>query len=61
VQERRKTWGEDNPLFRARVLGEFPEQADDTLIKLSDIEAAANGELAAQDRPKGVSGPVQED
>ncbi len=41
VQERREVWGEDNPLYRARVLGEFPDQAEDTLIKLSDIEKAA--------------------
>lgn len=41
VEERRQIWGEDNPLYRARVLGEFPDQAADTLIRLSDIEAAA--------------------
>ena len=40
VEERRQIWGEDNPLYRARVLGEFPDQAEDTLIKLSDVEAA---------------------
>jgi hypothetical protein len=43
VGEHRETWGEDNPIFRARVLGEFPDQAEDTLIRLSDIEAAAHG------------------
>ena len=41
VQERKDTWGEENPIYRARVLGEFPDQAEDTLIKLSDVEAAA--------------------
>ena len=41
VEERKETWGEDNPIYRARVLGEFPDQAEDTLISLSDIEAAA--------------------
>ena len=41
VEERRETWGEDNPIYRARVLGEFPDQAEDTLIGLSDVEAAA--------------------
>ena len=40
VQERREIWGEENPIYRARVLGEFPDQAEDTLIKLSDVEAA---------------------
>ena len=41
VEERRRIWGEDNPIYRARVLGEFPDQAEDTLISLTDIEAAA--------------------
>ena len=41
VKERRETWSEDNPIFKARVLSEFPDQAEDTLISLSDIEAAA--------------------
>ncbi len=41
VEERRETWGEDNPIYRARVLGEFPDQAEDTLISLSDVEASA--------------------
>ena len=40
VNERKNIWGEENPLYRARVLGEFPDQAADTLIKLSDIESA---------------------
>ena len=47
VQERKDTWGEENPIYRARVLGEFPDQAEDTLIKLSDVEAAARRELPA--------------
>ena len=41
VEERRTVWGEDNPIFRARVLGEFPDRGDDTLIALSQVEAAA--------------------
>lgn len=41
VEERRETWGEDNPIYRARVLGEFPDQAEDTLIGLTDVEEAA--------------------
>lgn len=62
VQERQEIWGEDNPLYRARVLGEFPEQADDTLIKLSDIEAAANGDSPpAASRSKGVLEPAPAD
>ena len=40
VEERKKVWGEENPIYQARVLGEFPDQGDDTLIALSWIEAA---------------------
>ena len=39
VEERKKVWGEENPVYQARVLGEFPDQGEDTLIALSAIEA----------------------
>ena len=42
VEERKEIWGEENPIYRARVLGEFPDQAEDTLISLTDIESAAH-------------------
>ena len=42
VEERREIWHEDNPIYRARVLGEFPDQEEDTLISLSALEAAAD-------------------
>ena len=41
VEERRDIWGGDSPLFRARVLGEFPERDDDSLLSSAEIEAAA--------------------
>ena len=41
VEERREIWGADSPVYRARVLGQFPDQGEDTLLRLSDIEAAA--------------------
>ena len=40
IEERQQIWGEENPVYRARVLGEFPDQGQNTLLKLSDIEAA---------------------
>ncbi|NQW24089.1 MAG: hypothetical protein HQ475_11645 [SAR202 cluster bacterium] len=55
VEERRETWGEDNPIFRARVLGEFPDQAEDTLISLSDVEEAAR--RWASDQVEDPDGP----
>ncbi len=50
VEQRRKIWGEDNPIFQARVLGEFPEQSEDTLIPLSAIEGAAKVSGGAGDQ-----------
>jgi hypothetical protein len=52
VEERRETWGENNPIFLARVLGEFPDQAEDTLIKLSDIEAAVEDQARSTDEDR---------
>ena len=60
VQERQETWGEENPIYRARVLGEFPDQAEDTLIRLSDIEAAANGEVLAGATGEALATPGNE-
>ncbi len=40
VEERRKDWGEDSPLWYARVLGEFPVTGTDTFIPLQWVEAA---------------------
>ena len=34
------TWGPDSPAYQARVMGNFPEGADDTLIPLAWVEAA---------------------
>lgn len=40
VDARIKRWGVNNPLFRARVLAEFPKAGENTLIPLHHIEAA---------------------
>lgn len=42
VADKFKRWGEDSPLWRARVLGDFPDISDDTLIPLHWIERAQN-------------------
>jgi hypothetical protein len=39
-QERLEAWGADNPLYVSRVLGEHPEEGEDTLIRLAWIESA---------------------
>jgi phage terminase large subunit len=40
-----RDWGEDNPAYQVRVLGEFPEQSEDSLISLKWIVAAQEREL----------------
>ena len=40
VREMYYKWGPTNPRFRSRVLGEFPNQADDTVFRLDWIERA---------------------
>ncbi len=41
VAERLKKWGPDHPMYRARVLGEFPSQSDHSVFALDWIDAAA--------------------
>ena len=45
VEERREIWKEGTPIYQARVLGEFSDQGKDTLIPLSQIEAAVKGPI----------------
>lgn len=40
VSDKIKRWGVESPAFKSRVLAEFPDAGDDTLIPLSWIEAA---------------------
>jgi hypothetical protein len=51
VEERCKKWGEGSPLWIAKVRGEFPELAEDTLIPVSWIMAAKERELAEEGPP----------
>jgi hypothetical protein len=41
VREKYHEWGVGHPLWEARVLGQFPTQAEDALISLAWLEAAA--------------------
>jgi len=40
IEEKRKAWGESNPLWIAKVRGEFPEISEDGLIPVSWVRAA---------------------
>src|SRR5262249_25813497 len=41
VREKYAEWGPGHPLWEARVLGQFPTQAEDALISLAWLEEAA--------------------
>ena len=40
VEERKLEWGEDNPLYIAAVLGQFPDALEDTLISRTQLDDA---------------------
>lgn len=56
VEEHQETWDEDNPIYHALVMGEFPDQAEDTLISLSDVETAAQRWTNAEEAHPAESG-----
>ena len=41
IEDRKREWGEGSPLYLSRVLGEFPEEADDSLLSAAEVLAAA--------------------
>ncbi len=42
IEEKRAEWGEESPMFQARVLGLFPKESEEALIRLAWIEASAD-------------------
>jgi len=51
VEEKRREWGEDSNLYRVRVLGEFPHQAEDALFSLHLLEKSRREEESAPPSP----------
>jgi len=45
VDEKKKAWGETNPLWTSKILGEFPEVSEDGLIPVSWVRAAQQRSL----------------
>lgn len=39
VEEKRKEWGEENPLYRSKVLGEFSQDSEWQVVRISDVAA----------------------
>jgi hypothetical protein len=48
VDERRRIWGEDSPLFISKVLAEFPESSDDILIPVNWVRAAIERDFSGE-------------
>jgi hypothetical protein len=38
IEDRKREWGEDSPIYQSRVLGEFPREGEDTLIPLAWLD-----------------------
>jgi hypothetical protein len=51
VEERKLRWGVNSPIYQSKVLGEFPDLSDDTLILPRWIEAAQKRTLKRNRRP----------
>lgn len=45
VSDKFKRWGEGSPMWESRVMGNFPEQGEDTLIPLGAIERAVERQI----------------
>ncbi len=56
IEERKQEWGESSPIYKSRVLGEFPVEGEDTLLPLSWVERSIAKEIEAKDEDKTVLG-----
>jgi hypothetical protein len=45
IEERKKEWGEDSPMYITRVLGEFADAGQDTLFPLAWLERCVNKQV----------------
>jgi hypothetical protein len=52
VEERKKRWGVTSPIYQSKVLGEFPDISDDSLIHPKWIKAAQERDLPQSWKPK---------
>jgi hypothetical protein len=46
VEEKRKSWGDASPLWKSKILGQFPEESKDGLIPLTALREAMSRDLA---------------
>ncbi|GHI91734.1 hypothetical protein [Streptomyces olivaceus] len=43
VEEKARDWGEDNPLYKSKVLGEFSDDSPNQVVRASDVSACRIG------------------
>jgi hypothetical protein len=48
IEDMKQEWGENSPIFKSRVLGEFPIEGEDTLIPLTWVERAIDKQIAPE-------------
>lgn len=51
VEERQRKWGVDSPLYQSKVLGEFPDLSDDSLITPKMVREAMERDLETLEIP----------
>lgn len=56
VAERKKRWGENSPVYKSKVLGEFSEITDDTVFTPAMISQAVLNDLSSKATVKGRYG-----
>ena len=44
IENRKEEWGENSPIFRSRVMGEFPDEGIDTMFPMSLVKKAIERE-----------------
>ncbi len=54
VEEKRRVWGEVSPLWQVKVLGEFPQDADNVLVSVGVLEAAQDATVDVEERHIGL-------
>jgi phage terminase large subunit len=54
VDEKRRQWGEDSPMFQVRVLGNFPTNSDDQVISIGACENAQARSVEPEHRDEHV-------
>jgi len=56
IEERKREWGEDHPLYISRVLGDFPKEESGTFIPITLIEAAMEREVEIKESDEVIIG-----